>query len=270
MEILLLLGGAALLLLAAQKKGGGASVGGAAASRYITDLQERGWTGTTLPGSTSGEIYAAYRRELESLIGPILTLEDKRASYVTDLQKRGWTGTTLPGSTLDEIDSAYRRELKLFSVVLVDDYRAELVRELQSRGWTGITLAGSTYDEIHTSYIREFDLFYGIVTFSNLNTVEAKRADLVKALRFRGWTGTTLQGSTIEEVYASFSRELDILVASEASTGPKFRVGDRVIADDGRNGIISTFHWTNSTEGYWYVVENDAFTWYQESRLRAA
>ena len=239
MEILLLLGGAALLLLATQKKGGGAS--GVLDPKTIADLERLSSSGV-LP-----------------------------QRVIADLERLAVRSPELARSEAERLIASAEQELvNRRQRTDPEDYRASLVKELQDRGWTGNTLLGSTREEIYENYIREFELFYGEPVYTNLNTVEAKRADLVKALRFRGWTGTTLEGSTIEEVYASFSRELDILLASETSTGPKFRVGDRVIADDGRNGIISTFHWNNHTEGYWYVVENDAFTWYQESRLRAA
>ena len=51
---------------------------------------------------------------------------------------------------------------------------------------------------------------------------------------------------------------------------PFFRIGDRVITKTGKTGIISNWKWTSPQEVWFYLLEDNSFTWWQESLLRAA
>ena len=58
---------------------------------------------------------------------------------------------------------------------------------------------------------------------------------------------------------------------SGSSTGlPKFRIGNRVTTTTGKTGIISNWKWTSPQEVWFYLLEDNSFTWWQENLLRAA
>ena len=280
MEILLLLGGAALLLFAAQKKGGIASatledltkvgsedtVGTSPkVARFKLDLEKRILSATgraiRLESNTIEGLRTEYAMVMFNLGHPVSTVPTgqpwekprTRPKFALGQIVRKPTIPRLEGTVTRTRWDSTRNEWQYFLMPLQAWYQESILEaeviadELVTRGEPTSVPFFHTGDRVTSPD--------GAGTIGKSNWIS--------------WNYATNEWEYYLGELRFWYRETS-LTRSEASTGPKFRVGDRVIADNGRNGIISKYNWNNYTEGYWYLVENDAFTWYQESRLRAA